>query len=135
MKSSSLSANLIKTVTVLISCFICSVALAHHSVAEFDTDRSETIHGIVKEVWYNNPHVRYYVTVKDENGEDVVWDVHTSSINVLVRHGWMKDSIKVGDEVEMTGSPTREGAPRLLVYTVKLANGKIVSSRSTSANN
>jgi len=102
---------------------------AHHSVAEFDTTQTLTIHGIVKEVWYNNPHVRYYVTVTDDNGEDVVWDVHTSSVNVLIRRGWTRDAIKVGDEVFMTGSPTREGEPRLLIHTVELADGTRVSTR------
>src|SRR5688500_12307805 len=36
---------------------------AHHSVAEFDMNQNLTIRGVVKEVWYNNPHVRYYLTV------------------------------------------------------------------------
>ena len=102
---------------------------AHHSVAEFDSERSLTIHGVVKEVWYNNPHVRYYVAVVDADGKETTWDVHTSSVNVLVRRGWTKDSVKVGDVVDMTGSPTREGLPRLLIHTVKLQNGTVVSTR------
>jgi hypothetical protein len=104
-------------------------ALAHHSVAEYDMNQNMTIRGVVKEVWYNNPHVRYYLTVVNEDGEEVVWDVHTSSPNTLIRRGWTEDSIKMGDEVAMTGSPTREGAPRLLIHTVELADGSVVSTR------
>ena len=102
---------------------------AHHSVAEFDMDQDMTLHGVVKEVWYNNPHVRYYLTVVDEDGEEVVWDVHTSSPNNLIRRGWTEDSIKMGDAVTVTGSPTREGAPRMLIHTVELADGSVVSTR------
>ena len=104
-------------------------ASAHHSVAEFDMDQNLTIRGVVKEVWYNNPHVRYYLTVVNEREEEVVWDVHTSSPNNLIRRGWTEDSIKMGDEVAMTGSPTREGVPRLLIHTVELADGSVVSTR------
>ena len=50
-------------------------SFAHHSyVAEFDADSPTTIEGVVREVWFKNPHVRYYVTVTSEDGEEVVWD-------------------------------------------------------------
>lgn len=39
---------------------------AHHSyAAEFDADSPATIEGVVKEVWFKSPHVRYYITVTD----------------------------------------------------------------------
>ena len=129
MKRTNLSIGLLRSLLVLASCLMYGAAIAHHSFADFDTDTSKTIHGVVKEIWFKNPHVRYYITVKEENGDESVWDAHTSSVNVLVRHGWMKDSIKVGDEVDMIGSPAKDGAPRLMVHTVKLSNGVVVSSR------
>ena len=42
-----------------------SNALAHHSyAAEFDSDSPRTIEGVLREVWFKNRHVRYYVAVE-----------------------------------------------------------------------
>ena len=104
-------------------------ANAHHSVAEFDMNQELTIKGTVTEVWYNNPHVRYYLSVTDEAGNETEWDVHTSSVNVLIRRGWRQESVRAGDVVSMSGSPTRSGEPRMLIHTVVLPDGTSVSTR------
>lgn len=102
---------------------------AHHSVAEFAIELEVTIPATVTEVWFNNPHVRFYATEIDEAGNETTWDMHTSSPNTLIRRGWLGDAIKVGDEVSFVGSPTRSGDPRLLIHTVKLADGTVLSTR------
>jgi len=61
---------------------------AHHSyAAEFDRDKSMTIEGVVTEVWFRSPHVRYYVSVVDEDGNEVTWDTRGLTPVKLVRMG------------------------------------------------
>lgn len=103
-------------------------ALAHHSVAEFDVDHPITLNATVKEVWFSNPHVRYYVVVKGEDGTEETWDVHGSSVTLLVRQGWTKDSIKVGDQIQISGSPNRKGLKRILIRNIVLKDGTMLGS-------
>jgi hypothetical protein len=76
-------------------------SFAHHSyVAEFDADSPATIEGVVREVWFKNPHVRYYIAVIDEDGEEVMFDTRGLTPVKLVRQGWTKNTIQVGDDLK-----------------------------------
>ena len=97
---------------------------AHHSLAvEFDSTSIVTVEGVVNEVWFKNPHVRYYLTVVDESGEDVEWDTHAHNIGGMTRQGYTKDSVKVGDTVIMEGHGTRDGSPKLFIRAWTLPDG------------
>jgi len=107
----------------------------HHSIsAEYDMHSSGTIEGLVTEVWYKNPHVRYYIAVKDESGNEVIWDTHGHNPVTLARTGWMADTIKVGDRITVTGDQTRDGSPKLFIRTVELANGRVLISHPGTDN-
>ena len=115
---------------------ICSTsnpAIAHHSyAAEFDRNAPATIEGVVTEVWFRNPHVRYYIKVVDENGEEVIWDTRGLSPVKLVRQGWTKDTIKVGDRITMHGHLGLKNKTSLSILDITLADGTILSSSSVS---
>ena len=96
---------------------------AHHSFAEFDIETTITLQGVVTEVWFNNPHIRYYVTVVGEDGGEVVWDAHGGAPNRLLRTGWNEDTIKVGDKVTLIGNPMRDRTLRMNLTRVVLADG------------
>ena len=102
-----------------------STAVAHHSfAAEFTAERTMTITGTVTEVWFRNPHVRYYVDVEAEEGGIERWDTRGSSPSLLTRRGWTKDTIKPGDTVTLKGHAARENDRRLLsIIWVELADG------------
>lgn len=100
---------------------------AHHSfAAEFEADKIATIHGVVTEVWFRNPHVRYYIEVTNEKGDKEMWDTRTSSPTILVRRGWNKDTIKEGDEVTITGHLAHGDRKLMSVITIELADGTIL---------
>lgn len=105
-----------------------SWSVAHHSVAEFDLDHPVTLNATVKEVWFSNPHIRYYVVVTGANGAEEIWDVHGSSVTSLARRGWTKNTIKVGDKIQVNGSPNRKGIKRVLIRNIVLADGKMLGS-------
>lgn len=97
---------------------------AHHSfAAEFTAEETATVSGTVVEVWFRNPHVRYYIEVEDENGEAQRWDTRGTSPSLLVRRGWTRDTIKVGDKVTIMGHKGRENPHLLSIIWVELADG------------
>ena len=68
---------------------------AHHSfAAEFSYDESGTITGEVVEALFVNPHARYFITIKDATGKEVLWDAQTRSPSALLNVGWNKDTIR-----------------------------------------
>ena len=107
--------------------FSSDVVYGHHSFAvEFTAERTITIAGTVTEVWFRNPHVRYYVEVINHNKQPEQWDIRTSSPSLLVRKGWTKKTISPGDNIIITGHPGREGRKLLSVISIKLPDGSIL---------
>ena len=115
--------NRIKNGCVALALLLPLSAGAHHSFAEFDTETTIMLQGVVTEVWFNNPHIRYYVTVAGDDGSEVVWDVHGGAPNRLIRTGWNENTIKVGDEVTLIGNPMHDRTPRMNLTRVVLADG------------
>jgi hypothetical protein len=79
-------------------------ALAHHSfAAEYDSNKPVKVTGTVTKMEWMNPHARFYVDVKDASGELNNWNFELGAIPVLLKQGWRKDSLKVGDQVTVEG--------------------------------
>ena len=108
-------------------------ALAHHSfAAEYDTKKPVTLKGTVTKVEWTNPHARFYIDVKDESGAVVNWNLELASPNVLVRQGWTRHSLNVGDQVTVEGAQAKDGSQMANARTVTLADGKRVFAFSAS---
>lgn len=76
----------------------------HHSFpAEFDRSHPGELAGKIVEVWFKNPHVRYRMEVKAEDGSIEVWDIQTTTVTSLRKTGWSSDTLKVGDAVRVWG--------------------------------
>ena len=105
-------------------------AAAHHSfAAEYDAARPVTLHGAVVRVEWTNPHARFYVEVKEADGSVGTWNLELASPNVLVRQGWTRQSLKIGDEITVTGSMAKDGSKMANARNVTLASGKRVFAR------
>jgi hypothetical protein len=108
-------------------------ARAHHSfAAEYDANKPVTLHGAVVRVEWTNPHARFYVEVKEPNGTATTWNLELASPNVLVRQGWTRTSLKIGDEITVTGSVAKDGSKMANARDVTLASGKKVFARSAA---
>ena len=100
-------------------------ASAHHSfAAEFDADAPVDITGYVTKVEWLNPHTFFYIDVEDENGEYSNWAIELGSPNGLMRRGWTRNSLQIGDEVTVEGSRARDGSHKANARTVRLSNGQ-----------
>ena len=79
---------------------------AHHSVsAEFDTTKTISFTGTVKEVSWGNPHIYTLVDANDpETGKPTTFRVEGGAPNALFRNGWRKDTLKIGETVKVTGN-------------------------------
>ncbi len=109
------------------SCLLAGAvpALAHHSFsAEFDATLSGNFTGVITEVRFSNPHVRYRVDVKQPDGTTENWEIQAGSVTSLRPQGWLADSIKVGDTVTVQGELGRNGAKKIFVRGVTLADGR-----------
>jgi hypothetical protein len=99
-------------------------ATAHHSFsAEFDATRKFSFTGTVTKVEWANPHVFFYIDVKDEKtGAVTSWAMEMGSPNGLMRAGWSRTTLKTGDRVSVEGSLARDGSPLGNATTVVLAS-------------
>ena len=98
---------------------------AHHSfAAEFDADSPIELTGIVTSVKWTNPHTFFYIDVENESGDWENWALELGSPNGLMRRGWTRNSLKIGDTVSVTGSRARDGSLKGNARAVVLAGGQ-----------
>jgi hypothetical protein len=105
---------------------------AHHSFsAKYDSNKSITLKGAVTKVEWANPHIYFYLDVKDDSGKVTNWAVEGATPNQLYRRGWKKDSLKIGDVVTVEAYGAKEeGLHHANGRSVVLADGRKVFSGS-----
>jgi hypothetical protein len=90
------------------------VAQAHHALAaNYDVDNIGSIEGVVVEVFWANPHVHYYMEVENESGETELWDIESSNLAFMMRSGWTRETVEVGDRIRISGRLGRNGIHRM----------------------
>ena len=111
--------------TTLLAGALSAPMAAHHSfAAEYDGKRPISIKGTVTQVDWRNPHAYIYLDVKDESGGATRMMVEGHPPNTLRRTGWVKDVIKIQDQISVSGWAARDGATRMAGREVTLASGK-----------
>src|ERR1051326_9047473 len=83
-------ANSIATLVLLVAALLsfAGPALAHHSVpVNFDQSKEITITGALTEAKWINPHSRFRVNVKQDDGTTVEWLVEMGAVNTMRRAG------------------------------------------------
>jgi len=86
-------------------------AMAHHSFsAEFDADKPFIKKGVVTKIEWMNPHTYFYIDVTGDDGKVVNWGMEMGSPNGLMRQGWTRNTMKIGDVVTVEGSLAKDGS-------------------------
>jgi hypothetical protein len=106
--------------------------LAHHSFsAEFDRDKPFKATGTVTKVDWQNPHIWFYIDVKDDKTGKVTnygWEM--GSPNGLMRRGWTRNSLKIGSVVTVEGSMAKDGSNNANATTVVVDGKKLFAGSS-----
>jgi len=120
------------SVATLLS-FLCSAsASAHHSVAaEFDTSLQGELEGEITQVWYTNPHIRYRLTVATDDGTTEDWELQAGNVTNLRSIGWVEDSLRIGDQITVSGDYGRRGAKKLRIRQIVTADGRTLPPPQT----
>ena len=94
-------------------------AKAHHSfAAEFDSTKPITKQGFVTKVEWTNPHVWFYLNVKNADGTTSNWGFEMGPPHGLQTRGWTRTTMKLGDEIRVDGTAARNESNRGNARTV-----------------
>src|SRR5690606_29980408 len=78
------------------------------------------------QVWFRNPHVRYRLTVTNDDGSTEDWELQAGNVTTLLRQNWQEDTLRVGDRVSANGDVGRDGARKLRIRRITTADGRVV---------
>jgi len=122
-------AGILSILAVGLNLLVAGTALAHHSFAmEFDDQKPVTLTGVVTKVEWANPHVRFYLDVKDAGDHVTSWELTLPSTLQLLRRGWTRNMLIVGDTTTVDAFRARDGSPLANVWLVTLSNGRKLPS-------
>jgi hypothetical protein len=109
--------------------FVAVSVCAHHSFAvEFDSAKPVVLHGRVTKIAWMNPHVYLWIDAEDGAGKVVNWAVESAAPNYLLRLGWTKQSVKVGDTITIRAFAAKDQTNLAKTDSVVLPGGRIVTT-------
>ena len=106
--------------------------VAHHGGAAYDADKRVTIKGIVTDWLWSNPHCLLQLDATDESGQMVHWITETENPSSMIRSGWTKDAIKVGDVITVFLVPPKAGGHVGRIVEIMLPDGRKLLGRGFS---
>jgi Family of unknown function (DUF6152) len=122
-------------VAIFVLTFAASVmpVAAHHSVPEtFDVSKEITIQGPVTKIEWTNPHGRFWVDARNDDGTVSNWELELPPPTVLKRRLGL-DFIKFGDQVTVDLWRAKDGSLLANTLTLTVPDGRVFNfSRSTT---
>jgi hypothetical protein len=107
--------------------------VAHHSfMAEYDVNKPTSLTGTVTKLEWTNPHARFYIDVKVASGTIANGDIEIGSPNTLIRYGWRRDTMIVGDAVVVDGYLAKDSSKMANGKTVKFSDGRLINAGSSA---
>lgn len=118
-------------VIALLAVLAASPLAAHHSfVAEYDGNKPVKVTGTVTKVEWQNPHIWFYVDVKDDTGKVTNWGFSGGAPGILQRRGIPRTAMKIGDVVSVEGFRARDGSNNASGGRVTFTDGRQVFTAS-----
>ena len=97
---------------------------AHHSATMFDSVKTITVEGVVKEFQYSNPHSWLLVDVKNKDGSVTTWGFEAEGPSTLQRSGIRPSDFKAGTKLKISGHPMKNGTPAAIWIDAVRDDGK-----------
>jgi hypothetical protein len=108
---------------------------AHHSAAaEYDASKLLVLTGTVTAVEWMNPHVHFRMDVKAPNGAAIRWYFEMGSPNALLRQGWLRETMKMGDVVTVEAYAAKDYPAMAKAHRVKVPDGRWLFADSSGRN-
>jgi Family of unknown function (DUF6152) len=108
--------------------------VAHHSfAASYDLTKPITVKGTITRVDWGNPHISFFIDVKDKAGTVTAWGVDAASPSALAGRGLDKTSLKVGSAISVEAFPARNGKPFAAASALTLPDGRRIFAGSDGA--
>jgi hypothetical protein len=104
-------------------------AIAHHSFAMFDANKTVKIEGTIKEFQWTNPHSWILVTAPNGQGTPVQWSLETTAPTGLSRAGWTPKTLMPGMKVSVEFHPLKDGTAGGQFIKLTLPDGTIKGGR------
>ena len=122
-----MSGNLFRVVLAMAGVALMAMPVrAHHSfAAAFDENKPVSVTGVMTEIRLENPHSWFYVDVPDQSGKMTRWGFEGNTPTSLIRAGYKRDAVKVGDRVTIKGSHARDASANMgAAREIILADGR-----------
>jgi hypothetical protein len=116
----------IRALTAAAALAIGGPALAHHSTAAFDMEKTIEITGTVEDFQWTNPHTWTNVKVEGSDESAGIYGLEGMSPNYLGRNGWTKSTLKPGDKVTFQVHPLKDGRKGGFMVAVKMPDGTLL---------
>jgi hypothetical protein len=101
---------------------------AHHSVeSEYDVSKRVTIQGVVTKIEWTNPHARFWVDAKNDDGTVSNWEMELPPPNALKLRGVRMDFVKQGDPVTVDLWRAKNGSRLAHALEVTLRDGRVLN--------
>ena len=104
---------------------------SHSFDAEYDRSKSRNFEGKVTKVEWMNPHARFYLDVT-ENGKTTNWEFELGSPNGLMRQGWTRNTLQVGQVIKCEGNLAKDGSNLANARNLTFSDGRKVGAASSA---
>ena len=102
--------------------------LAHHSVeSQYDVGKVLTIQGSVTKIEWTNPHARFWVDAKNDDGTVSNWEMELPAPNALRYQNVRMDFVKQGDQVTVDLWRAKNGSRLAHALSVTVPDGRVLN--------
>jgi hypothetical protein len=127
MKVQSTGGVLTLRILTISAALATGTASAHHSTAMYDREKTLSAPAVVAKVEWSNPHTTFWFYIKNAEGKYDLYAMASDSVNTMMRRGWTKNTLAVGEKVVIRYNPLKDAGLGGFFVDATHADGKVSS--------